>query len=90
MAKTTTKASKAAQSRAAVLLGRKGGAAGTPKQNAARAVNAKRAGRPRRVCNCCGEPVRGGHVDIKQDSRCKAPGWHWETPNEKRAAAGVQ
>jgi hypothetical protein len=70
---------------AAVRLGRRGGLANTPAQHAARAKNAQHAGRPRRVCDCCGAPVRGGHVDPRQDTRCQRPGWHWETPAERAA-----
>lgn len=74
---------------AAVNLGRLGGSKNSPAQQFARRENAKRGGRPRRVCNCCGELVRGGHLDNRQDSRCKQPGWHWESPQERRARRGI-
>jgi hypothetical protein len=69
----TTKKNRAAQS-----LGRLGGQAGTKKQNAARKQNAQLAGRPRRVCTTCGEPVVGGHVDRRLDDSCGAHGWRWQ------------
>lgn len=72
---------------AAVQLGRLGGIAGTAAQNAARAANAKLAGRPRRICDHCGEPVRAGHVDRDQDTVCTNPGWHWERPSDRRQPA---
>jgi hypothetical protein len=63
---------------AAMRLGRLGGKAGTSKQNAARKRNAQRAGRPRRVCITCNEPVVGGHVDRRLDASCGAHGWRWQ------------
>ena len=63
---------------AARLLGRLGGTANTSKQNAARKRNAQRAGRPRRVCIHCDEPVVGGHVDRRLDTSCGAHGWRWQ------------
>lgn len=68
---------------AAQALGRLGGRAGTKAQNAARAENAKRAGRPRRVCTHCGDPVKGGHVDRKKDQTCGQHGWRWEKPADR-------
>jgi hypothetical protein len=63
----------------AQILGRLGGSANTPKQNAARRKNARRsAGRPGRVCLYCGEPVLGGHVDRALDETCGAHGWQWQ------------
>src|SRR5215831_11639496 len=72
---TTTKTKKNA---AAVALGRLGGAAGTRAQNRARKKNAQLAGRPRRICTTCGEPVAGGHVDRRLDETCGAHGWRWQ------------
>ena len=68
---------------AAQALGRLGGQAGTKAQNRARKQNAKLAGRPRRVCNHCGEPVIGGHVDRALDVKCGAHGWRWQKQSEK-------
>ena len=62
---------------AAVSLGRLGGQAGTPAQDAARARNAQHAGRPGRVCTKCGEPVVGGHQNRMLDLTCGAHGWKW-------------
>ena len=67
-----------ARSEAAALMGRKGGAANTEAQQRAREQNAKRAGRPRRVCLHCGEPVVGGHVDRGLDDTCGQHGWRWQ------------
>jgi len=67
---------------AAALLGQRGGLANTEKQQAARKLNAKRAGRPRRVCVHCGEPVIGGHVDRSRDESCGAHGWRWQSRAE--------
>lgn len=69
----------AAQS-AAQLLGSLGGKANTRAQNIARARNAQRAGRPRRVCSVCHEPVRGGHLDRDLDETCGKHGWRWQKP----------
>jgi len=63
---------------AARTLGSLGGRAGTTKQNEARKINAQRAGRPRRVCAVCNEPVVGGHVDRRLDASCGAHGWRWQ------------
>jgi hypothetical protein len=68
---------------AAQALGRLGGSANSPAQLAARRKNAKLAGRPRRVCVHCGEPVKGGHVDAKLDAKCGAHGWKWQKPSER-------
>jgi hypothetical protein len=62
----------------AAILGRLGGQANTAKQNAARRKNAKLAGRPRRVCKLCHQPVLGGHVDRALDATCGAHGWVWQ------------
>lgn len=59
-------------------IGRLGGSANTAKQNAARRKNAQRAGRPRRVCKFCHQPVLGGHVDRDLDASCGAHGWLWQ------------
>lgn len=72
---------------AAVALGRIGGARNTVAQNEARLANAQFGGRPRRVCNVCGEPVLGGHATRALDDTCGPHGWHWQTPSERRAAA---
>lgn len=71
---------------AAVRLGRLGGQAGTRAQNQARKANAQLAGRPRRVCTHCGEPVIGGHRNVALDQSCGAHGWKWQTQSEKVAA----
>lgn len=63
---------------AASALGRRGGKANTKAQNAARKANAQKAGRPKRVCKHCGQPVLGGHVDRSLDTSCGAHGWRWE------------
>ncbi len=68
---------------AAVALGRRGGQAGTKAQNSARKDNAQSAGRPGRVCDDCGEPVRGWHKDSRLDIKCKGQSWHWQKPSEK-------
>src|SRR5262245_36654798 len=67
----------AAPTAAAQALGRLGGSANTEAQNAARAKNAQSAGRPKRVCRFCGEPVLGGHRDRRLDETCGAHGWRW-------------
>ena len=72
-----------AKNPAAVALGRLGGSRNTTKQNAARAKNAKKAGRPRRVCAKCGQPVRGFHVDRALDDTCGIHTWHWQKPSER-------
>jgi hypothetical protein len=69
---------KSAKELAARTLGSLGGSANTDKQNAARKQNAQRAGRPRRVCITCNEPVVGGHVDRRLDTSCGAHGWRWQ------------
>lgn len=79
--KTTTKM------RAAQQLGRLGGSANTSKQNAARKKNAQMAGRPRRVCNHCGERVTGGHANKSLDVLCGAHGWHWQKAHEPGVTA---
>jgi hypothetical protein len=66
------------KNRTAQRLGRLGGQANTPAQQAARRRNAQRAGRPRRVCETCGEPVVGGHADRRLDRQCGQHGWRWE------------
>lgn len=73
------------KSAAAALIGRLGGKAGTSKQNDARKRNAQLAGRPRRVCNVCGEPVKG-HLNIALDEACGQHGWHWQKKHERVAA----
>jgi len=73
-------------SAAAAAIGRLGGLANSPKQQRARKQNAKRAGRPRRICVHCGEPVKGGHVESERDTSCGAHGWRWQTRSEHFAA----
>jgi len=68
-------------------LGVLGGSKNSPAQVAARAENAKLAGRPRRICTTCGEIVFGGHKNRALDRRCDGHTWAWQTPTEKRAAA---
>lgn len=68
----------AATQSAAQLLGSRGGLANTRAQNRARARNAKLAGRPRRICAVCHEPVRGGHFDPERDETCGKHGWRWQ------------
>lgn len=63
---------------AAQALGALGGAAGTAAQNAARKRNAQKAGRPRRICKRCKQPVVGGHLDRALDDSCGAHGWRWQ------------
>ena len=71
---------------AAVRLGRRGGSKGTPAQVAARALGPLYGGRSRRVCDTCGEPVFGFHIDRKRDDTCgTGPGWHWQKPSERPA-----
>lgn len=81
--KPTRKPKTPRKNRAAQLLGRKGGSANTVAQHRARQENAQLAGRPRRVCSHCGEPVRGGHVDKRQDATCGEHGWKWQKPSER-------
>jgi len=71
----------------AQALGRLGGQRNTPAQVAARLANAKRAGRPRRVCADCGEPVYGGHKNRALDVTCHGAGWRWQKPSEYRTLA---
>jgi hypothetical protein len=78
MPRIATASKPPAKNRAAQALGRLGGAAGTKAQNAARKQNAQRAGRPKRVCVVCGEPVVAGHVDRDLDVSCGAHGWRWQ------------
>jgi hypothetical protein len=73
-----------AKNKAAQQLGTLGGSRNTPAQIAARAKNAKLAGRPRRVCTTCGEPVRGWHKDAVQDVRCHGRTWEWQRQRQKR------
>ena len=86
-----TKPTAAARHQAAQALGRLGGSAGTVAQNRARKRNAQLGGRPRRVCDKCGEPVTGGrdgwkhsgHVKTKLDDTCGQHGWHWQKKSEQ-------
>jgi hypothetical protein len=80
----TSKPKPARKSRAAQALGRLGGSANTDAQRAARQANALKAGRPRRVCSHCEEPVRGGHLDKRLDSTCGVHGWKWQKRSEQR------
>lgn len=67
-----------AKNKAAQALGRLGGGANTAAQQRARKRNAQLAGRPRRVCVRCGEPVVGGHADRSLDDECGQHGWRWQ------------
>lgn len=78
-----SKKSKTLTPAAARRIGRLGGRARTPAQNAARAVNAQKAGRPRRVCKRCAQPVVGGHVDRELDDTCGEHGWRWEQAGKR-------
>ena len=60
---------------AAQSLGRRGGAARSAKQNAARRRNARTAGRPAKVCIFCGKPAKGGHKEKRRDASCGMHGW---------------
>jgi hypothetical protein len=75
---------------AAQALGRLGGSRNTPAQVAARLKNAKRAGRPRRVCADCGQPCYGGHKDRVRDKYCPNRGWRWQKPSEYRKKAAAK
>lgn len=63
---------------AAQALGRLGGRANTAAQRQQRQAAAQNAGRPRRVCVHCAQPVVGGHADRSLDESCGAHGWRWE------------
>lgn len=69
-----------------VRAARLGGRANTPAQNRARALNAQKAGRPKRVCKKCRQPVLGGHVDRTLDTTCGAHGWQWEQAGKRHPA----
>ena len=60
----------------------------TPAQNAARAINGKRGGRPGRVCVTCCEPVGRGrftfHANRALDDTCKGRHWKWQKPADRR------
>ena len=71
---------------AAQALGRLGGRANTVAQRRQRQAAAKLAGRPRRVCKRCRQPVVGGHVDRALDEACGAHGWRWERAGLRHAA----
>ena len=72
------------KNKAAQALGRLGGSANTRAQQRARKRNAQLAGRPRRICTHCGEPVIGGHADRLLDVSCGAHGWTWQKQSEKK------
>jgi hypothetical protein len=80
VATTTTK------NPAAQALGRLGGSANTKAQHRARKANAQKAGRPRRVCVKCAQPVTGGHADRALDETCGAHGWRWERAGTRHPA----
>ena len=82
MAKAKT-APKLRKNKAAQALGRLGGTANTAAQLKARRKNARKAGRPRRVCSHCGEPARGGHIDRRLDDSCGRHGWKWQRRSER-------
>jgi len=71
---------------AAQALGALGGAANTPAQRRQRREAAKNAGRPRRVCVKCRQPVIGGHADRSLDESCGAHGWRWERAGTRHPA----
>jgi hypothetical protein len=71
---------------AAQALGALGGAANTPAQRRQRREAAKKAGRPRRVCVKCRQPVVGGHADRSLDESCGAHGWRWERAGTRHPA----
>jgi hypothetical protein len=75
---TTTAPATAPKNPAAQALGRLGGSANTAAQRRQRRAAAKNAGRPRRVCIRCAQPVVGGHADRALDLTCGAHGWRWE------------
>lgn len=70
-------------SKAAQQMGRKGGAAGTPAQNAARARNALLAGRTGRVCSKCGGLVQ--RTAMARHDGCGL--WTWLKPAERTGGA---
>jgi len=71
---------------AAQALGRLGGSANTAAQRRQRREAAKNAGRPRRVCVHCAQPVVGGHVDRDLDATCGAHGWRWDRAGVRHPA----
>ena len=74
---------------AAQALGRLGGSANTPAQQRQREAAAQKAGRPRRVCVHCAQPVLGGHADRTLDATCGAHGWRWERAGSSHPAPVV-
>jgi hypothetical protein len=82
------KASRRRLSTAAQTLGRRGGAARSAKQNAARQRNAANAGRPRRVCLFCECPIVAGHHDRRLDASCGAHGWKWQQGSTDQLSRG--
>jgi ribosomal protein S27AE len=83
MTKKTKKPATPSKNPAAQALGRLGGSTNSKAQQRARKRNAQLAGRPRRVCVHCGEPVIGGHADRALDERCGAHGWKWQKRSEQ-------
>jgi hypothetical protein len=75
---TPRKAVKKPKNKAAQALGRLGGSKNSLAQHAARQRNARLAGRPRRICVHCRQPVKGGHVDRTLDETCGRHGWRWD------------
>jgi hypothetical protein len=73
---------------AAQALGRLGGTRNTEAQKKARLKNAKRAGRPARVCVHCGEPVWGGHKDKRLEQTCPGRAWTWGHPKNRQETHG--
>jgi Rieske [2Fe-2S] domain len=71
---------------AAQALGRLGGSANTAAQRRQRREAAKNAGRPRRVCVHCAQPVVGGHLDRDLDATCGAHGWRWDRAGVRHPA----
>jgi hypothetical protein len=75
--------------RAAQVLGRKGGQAKSERKTLAVRANALKAGRSRRVCAECGEPVaRSWHRNAALDQTCPGRTSKWEKPSERRKRLG--
>jgi len=64
-------------------LGALGGSANSKAQQKQREQAAQLGGRPGRVCDTCGEPVRGGHKDRALDATCAGRAWHWSKPADR-------
>ena len=79
----TPKPSAKLLSQAAQQMGRVGGSRNTAAQKAARVQNARRAGRPGRICNTCGRLIQ--HAAMASHDKCGL--WTWRTPAERRIGA---